>query len=78
MSGQEYACPSGDEPRPGISDDGSKVGGNVRDTDGIVKLGRRDTATGVWEALPTPTGGTCTQSFPGYPNVTWSGAEGGR
>ena len=63
---------------PGISDDGSKVAGNVRDTDGVVKWGIWDRATQTWTILPppatTPQSPTCIAStaqgdFPSYGSV---------
>jgi hypothetical protein len=40
---------------PAISDDGSKVAGNIRDTDGVVKWALWDRATQTWSILPPPT-----------------------
>jgi hypothetical protein len=53
-----------------LSADGSKFAGNYRDTDGIVKWGIRDNATGTWQVVPTPNAGTCTDSTQGFGNVT--------
>ena len=51
-----------------LTADGSKFAGNYKDTDGIVKWGIRDNATGAWQILPTPTGGTCLTSTNGFGN----------
>jgi hypothetical protein len=49
---------------PGISDDGSKISGNIIDTDGIYKWGLYDVATQTWTGLPpsptTPQNPNCT------------------
>jgi hypothetical protein len=57
---------------PGISDDGSKVSGTVRDTDGILKWGLYDVAAQTWTVLPpspgTPTSPTCFVAVNGFGN----------
>lgn len=49
---------------PGISDDGSKIAGTIKDTDGVVKWGLYDVASQTWTILPppatTPQSPTCT------------------
>ena len=56
-----------------ISADGSKVAGNARDADGVVKWGLWDRATDTWQIVPTPTGGRCTQPVVNLGNTTSTG-----
>jgi hypothetical protein len=69
-----FARPGG---LPGISDDGSKIAGNIIDTDGVLKWGLYDVASQTWTGLPpsptTPQNPKCNSLDFGIPmfGIVW-------
>jgi len=63
---------------PGISDDNSKISGNIIDTDGIYKWGLYDVATGTWTGIapPATTPTNCTVSIEGINYIGYGTAWG--
>ena len=58
---------------PGISDDGMKIAGNVKDTDGITKWGLYDRATQTWSVVPPPsTAVPCSNANGPYIGTVWN------